>query len=136
MEREDPFVDTIKLINTKHRGAGVKPFGAEFLYEHKSGTTILNTARFTSSAFIDTTSDVAIDEVLELVLDNEQMNKTSLLNQGYEEINSGKEATSKHWVGQNRVRRRIEALIKTGAIVETQGYRREKMLHWKKDEKP
>jgi len=78
VERE-PLSSTLALQSTKTRGTDVLPFGAQFTFEHRPGTTELATARFFGVALEDKVSDRAIEQaVTESITDHPQINQKDL----------------------------------------------------------
>jgi AAA domain len=78
VERE-PQSSTLGVQSTKTRGVDVPPFGAQFTFEHKPGTTELGTARFFGLAVEDKVSEHAIEQaVIETVTAHPGINQTNL----------------------------------------------------------
>jgi hypothetical protein len=74
-----PHADAVTLQGTKVRGVDVSPFGAQFTYDHKPGTSELATAKFYGLAVEDRVSDCAIGEaVMAIVKANPLMNQRDL----------------------------------------------------------
>ena len=115
VEREDRCgIATIK--STKTRDVDVLPFGAEFVYEHKTGTKELDTAFFRSYETDDLESDGAVESTIADVLSESPLLKqgelvTKVKGQGIE-------------TGKHRIRALIDRMVDRGRVVITTGRRR------------
>lgn len=110
LEREE-YAESIQVKATKVRGPDVFPFGAVFTYEHKPGTSELQTAMFYGRDVEDLTSDAAIRRVL-LESAATPRNKTDLT-AAAKEILIG--------AGVNRIRAQIDRLAAEGRLTMTAG---------------
>lgn len=78
VEREESS-DLITVKSTKTRGVDVLPFGARFTFEHRPGTTELESARFFGMAVEDTHSTSAIERaIVETLADNRPLSQKAL----------------------------------------------------------
>jgi hypothetical protein len=112
VERQ-PHADAVTLQGTKVRGVGVPPFGAQFSYEHRPGTTELATAKFFGMGVDDQVSDRAVETAtLDAVKASPRMNQTDLL----KEVKGGLSQ-----IGINRIRTIIEKLEHQGKLHVTVG---------------
>jgi hypothetical protein len=103
-----PQANTVTLHGTKVRGVGVPPFGAQFTYLHKPGTTELATAKFFGLEVEDQVSDHAITRaVLDVVAAAPGPNQTEVV----QEVKSTLEK-----VGVNAIRRVIDMLEQQGTL--------------------
>jgi hypothetical protein len=103
----------ITIRSTKTRDVNVKPFGAEFTYSHRDGTSDLETAGFFgTSGLADDRSDSSVERaILNAVQDRP-------LNQG-ELIVAVKKQDSD--AGTNRIRQLADSLVSRGLLVSTDG---------------
>ncbi len=112
-----PFSDNITIQPAKVRGNMMFPFSATWAYEHKIGTTTLESAIFYGAIPEGDLTDVTIDATIKAALKDGLLNKTSLIKAVKERMPD---------IGINRIRSRIERLTTGGEIIEQQGKRTER----------
>lgn len=113
IEREERS-SLIKVRSTKTRDVDVIPFGAQFAYEHKGGTSELERARFFGAAVEDTDSDAAIERaIMDALSARHPMNQTRLVACVKESIDAGRD----------RIRHIAECLVGDGKLRSTSGAR-------------
>ena len=93
------------------------PFSATWAYEHKIGTTTLESAIFNGAITEGDLTDDTIDAAIKAALKDGQLNKTTLKNAVKDRMPD---------IGLNRIGNRIERLTAVGQLVEQQGKRTER----------
>jgi len=127
--KRETFSDIITITATKTRHAFIKPFGAQFSYTHKPGTSELETARFWGCKNEDMTEEFTIKTSLMEVLENWQ-------NESYgrgqkrtppckTQIIESVTAVLQN-VGINRIRAAIDDLVKEKQWIQVDGPRNSK----------
>ncbi len=110
VERE-ANAESVTVRATKARGCDVKPFGALFIYEHKRGSTELETARFYGLEATVAASDKAIiDAIVEAIegSPNGYLKQSEIVKAVKEDIDD---------VGQNRIRAILAKMESNGEVI-------------------
>jgi hypothetical protein len=123
--------DMVEIKATKVRGATVKPFSAQFTYEHRAGTDELETARFFGVDVVDMTSDAAIKSAILDVIGAGNITDSKPLNQG-EVVTQVMNALPD--VGDQRIRKMIKVLLADKLIKFDKGLKNAKLLTLVNDE--
>jgi len=110
IEREE-LSDTVSIKATKVRGADVLPFSAVFTFENRPDGE-LDTARFYGIASDDLRSGAAIEREIMVSLLGSSMNKTDLTKAVKDSLPD---------VGVNRIRDRIDRLVSTNKLRQSNG---------------
>jgi hypothetical protein len=118
VERE-PGSDIITIQSTKTRGVDVAPFSAVWTFEHKAGTTELETAIFYGLPCENKKSPKAIETAIRESLADGPMLKTKLTKKVHEQTEG---------IGVNRIRDYIDRMINADEIVTTPGGRTDSKL--------
>jgi hypothetical protein len=114
VEREETS-GNITVKATKVRGSDVLPYGALFTYEHRSGSTELESARFYGVEVDDSGSDRSIREtILQVVTESPRLNKTVLKEQVHKLLPAA---------GLNRIGSQVELLASKRQIKHEEGTR-------------
>lgn len=89
VEREEGS-NTITIKSTKTRDVDVLPFGAEFRYDHKPGTSELSKAWFSKLDVEDVSSDKAIERaIVDTMRDNPGFNQKQVIEAVKPELQAG-----------------------------------------------
>lgn len=117
----EPGEPVVKIASTKTRGIDVAPFSAIFTYDHRLGTSELETARFFGVPMLDDRKPArARRAVLEAVDQAEEPLGRGVLIDQAKEIDDD--------IGVKYYRQTIETMVHVGDLLETKGERNARFL--------